>query len=137
VALEFGQIHASLLAALATHCLRVTPWRMLLVEGVARHHPGLIVTQDDPRLRVTACTGAPGCPQGLQPTRDLARILAPQVPQGQHLHVSGCAKGCAHPKPADLCLVATAAGFDIIPNGRASDVAHSSFDRSTPMFKAM
>jgi precorrin-3B synthase len=110
---------------------------MLLVEGPGPHHLGLITDATDPRLRVTACTGAPGCPQALQPTRDLARALAPQVPPGQHLHVSGCAKGCAHPKPADLCLVATASGFDIIPNGRAQDPAQASFDRSIPLFKAL
>jgi precorrin-3B synthase len=51
--------------------------------------------------------------------------------------VSGCAKGCAHPKAADLCLVATAIGFDVIANGRAQDPAQSSFDRSIPLFKAL
>ena len=138
VALEFGQMHANLLADLATAPLRVTPWRMLLLEGaVAPQHPGLISDPHDPRLRVTACTGAPGCPQALQPTRDLARLLAAQVPPGQHLHVSGCAKGCAHPGPADLCLVATMTGFDIIPNGRASAVASGRFDAATPLFKAL
>ena len=137
VAFEFGQMHATLLATLAAHPLRITPWRMLLVEGAAPRHPALITDATDPRLRVTACTGAPGCQQALQPTRDLARTLAPQVPPDRHLHVSGCAKGCAHPKPADLCLVATATGFDIIPNGRASDAAQSSFDGSILLFKAL
>ncbi len=78
---------------------------MILIAGHVAH-PDLITDPADPRLRVTACTGAPGCPQALQPTRDLARTLAPQVPQGQHLHVSGCAKGCAHPKPAASPYVA-------------------------------
>ena len=137
VALEFGQMHATQLATLTTQPLRITPWRMLLVEGPAPNHPGLIIDATDPRLRVTACTGAPGCPQALQPTRDLARALAAQVPPGQHLHVSGCAKGCAHPKAADLCLVATATGFDVIANGRAQDPAQSSFDRSISLFKAL
>jgi precorrin-3B synthase len=137
VALEFGQIHATLLAALATTPLRITPWRMLLVEGGTPAHPALITTPGDPRLRVTACTGAPGCPQALQPTRDLARTLATQVPPGHHLHVSGCAKGCAHPKPADICLVATATGFDLIPNGRAHDTPSGAFDAARPLFKAL
>lgn len=137
VALEFGQIHATLLATLATTPLRITPWRMLLVEGATPAHPALITAPDDPRLRVTACTGAPGCPQALQPTRDLARTLATQVPPGHHLHVSGCAKGCAHPKPADICLVATATGFDLIPNGRAHDTPSGAFDAARPLFKAL
>lgn len=125
VALEFGQIRAETLAALAeAGPLRLTPWRMLLVEGATRAPaaPGLIANPDDPRLRVVACTGAPGCPQALSPTRPLARALAPHLPQGALLHVSGCAKGCAHPGPAPLTLVATGPDrFDLIRQGRAGD----------------
>ena len=46
-------------------------------------------------LRVIACTGAPGCLQAHAATRPLARALAPKLTET--LHVSGCAKGCAHP----------------------------------------
>jgi sulfite reductase beta subunit-like hemoprotein len=49
-------------------------------------------------------------------TRDVATRLAAT---GLGLHVSGCAKGCAHPAPADFAVVATAAGYDVIENGRA------------------
>ncbi|MBD3764587.1 MAG: precorrin-3B synthase [Rhodobacterales bacterium] len=120
----FGQMQADTLTALAAlGPLRVTPWRMLLVEGL-RHlpdMPGLITDPQDPMLRVEACSGAPACLQGLAPVRDLARRLAPQVPIGRLLHVSGCAKGCAHPGPADVTLVATRAGFDLIRNGGAAE----------------
>lgn len=122
VGFEFGQLTVDTLAALANSPIRITPWRMILMEGQgAPTLPGLITQPDDPRLSVTACTGAPGCPQGLQPTRDLARRLAPQVPPGQHLHVSGCAKGCAHPAPCALTLTATEQGFTLTHNGRAGD----------------
>lgn len=123
VALAFGQIDAGAFSALARHGgLRLTPWRMVLVEGAdaAPEVPGIITDPADPLLRVVACTGAPGCPQGLQPTRPLARVLAPLVPAGQVLHLSGCAKGCAHPAPAPLTLTATAAGFAVIRDGAAS-----------------
>ncbi|MFV0303099.1 MAG: precorrin-3B synthase [Paracoccus sp. (in: a-proteobacteria)] len=124
VALEFGQMRAETLAALsALGPLRMTPWRMLLVEGL--NHlpdlPGLILSADDPCLRVLACTGAPGCLQAHRPVRALARKLAPQVPPGRRLHVSGCAKGCAHPGPADLTLIATPQGFDLVRAGTARD----------------
>ncbi|MCD9148581.1 precorrin-3B synthase [Pseudophaeobacter flagellatus] len=127
VGLEFGQITAQALATLAEQgALRLTPWRMLLIEG--RHDieiprlPGLILDARDPRLRVSACTGAPGCLQALSATRDLARDLAPFVPEGQVLHVSGCAKGCAHPRPAPLVLTATAPDtFALIHHGKAGD----------------
>ncbi|MEZ5797557.1 MAG: hypothetical protein R3D63_08930 [Paracoccaceae bacterium] len=96
---------------------------MLLVAGLTAlpDLPGLILSPDDPLRRVEACTGAPGCLQARAATRPLARRLAPQVPPGQRLHVSGCAKGCACPGKADLVLVATAGGFDLIRQGRAQD----------------
>ena len=119
----FGRMQAETLAALAAlGPLRVTPWRMLLVQGL-RQLPDLldvIRAAGDPIRRVEACSGAPACLQGLAPVRDLARRLAPQVPPGKRLHVSGCAKGCAHPGPAEITLVATAAGFDLIRNGTAA-----------------
>ena len=125
IALEFGQMQAETLAALAeVGPLRLTPWRILLIEGTDRAPalPGLITDPDDPRLRVVACTGAPGCPQALSPTRPLARALAPHLPNRTLLHVSGCAKGCAHPAAAPLTLVATGPEcFDLIRQGRAGD----------------
>jgi precorrin-3B synthase len=138
VALEFGQIRAKTLLALATTAVRITPWRMMLLCGVKTPPvlAGLITDAADPRLRVTACTGAPSCPQGLQPTRDLARRLAASVPRDQHLHVSGCAKGCAHSGPADATLVGTRAGYDLIRQGRAMDPG-TAFDPETPLFKVL
>lgn len=129
VALAFGQMRAETLSALAAlgHHLRPTPWRMLFIAGAKAMPaiPGLITDLADPLLRVTACTGAPGCPQALGDTRALARTLAPHLPEGRHLHVSGCAKGCAHPGPSDLTLVATGQGFgqgyDLVLNGTAND----------------
>ena len=122
VGAEFGQMQAETFADLSTlGALRITPWQMLLVEGAtcAPQFAGLITEADDPRLRVVACTGAPGCLQAAAATRPLARTLAGHMPAGRLLHVSGCTKGCAHPKAA-LTLVATAEGFDLIGHGTAS-----------------
>lgn len=123
-ALEFGQMPAATLARLADQgSLRLTPWRMLLAEdaGDLPPLPGLILDAADPRLQVTACTGAPGCLQALSATRALARGLAPCLPAGTRLHVSGCAKGCAHPGPAPLTLTATGRDvFALIVNGTAA-----------------
>jgi precorrin-3B synthase len=125
VGFEFGQVPAELLDALShLGALRVTPWRMLLIEGARAMPdlPGLITQPNDPMLRVIACTGAPGCLQAAQPTRALARSLAPYLPDGAVLHVSGCAKGCAHPGPAALTLTAHSGGFDLIRDGHARDL---------------
>lgn len=129
VSFAFGQIPAAALAFLAARAeapLRITPWRAVFLPGASdaarlASHPDLIMTPGDPLLRVTACAGAPGCPQALGETRDLARLLAPSVPPGRHLHVSGCAKGCAHPEATDLTVVATGSGYAMVRNGRASD----------------
>jgi precorrin-3B synthase len=125
VAFTFGQMRADTLHALAAlnHEIRPTPWRMLLLVGAITLPaiPGLVTNPSDPVLRVTACTGAPACPQGVGDTRTLARQLAPLLPKGRALHLSGCAKGCAHPSPADLTLTATGQAYDLILNGTASD----------------
>ena len=125
VGFEFGQVPAELLEALSgLGALRVTPWRMLLIEGISAMPdlPGLITRPRDPMLRVIACTGAPGCLQAAQPTRALARTLAPHLPDGTTLHVSGCSKGCAHARAANFTLTAHAKGFDLIRDGHARDL---------------
>ncbi|MFT8674738.1 MAG: precorrin-3B synthase [Acetobacter sp.] len=123
VGFAFGQMHAHTLAALAAIApLRVTPWRMLLLEGQAQppRMDHLLTRPDDPLLRVIACPGAPDCAQGLQATRPLARALAPHIPPDAVLHVSGCAKGCAQPGPTALTLVAQQQGFGLVRNGNAT-----------------
>ena len=123
VASEFGQLPAEGLLSLADLCdeLRITPWRMLLLSGVVTPPliASLIFSPDDVRLRVTACTGAPGCPQAHAQTRPIAHALAPHVPAGAHLHVSGCQKGCAMTRPTSFTLVAGARGLSLVKNGNA------------------
>jgi precorrin-3B synthase len=121
-ALEFGQLPATTLAALAELAhLRLTPWRSVLLEGMEAIPalPDLITRADDPRLRIHACTGAPGCGQAAGATRPLARALAASLPVGQTLHVSGCTKGCAHPAAA-LTVVAAANAYHLIHHGNAA-----------------
>lgn len=123
-ALAFGQMRVETLAALAKHgSLRMTPWRMVLIEQTRDLSAvaGIITAPDDPLLRVVACTGAPRCAQGLADTRNLARTLAPHVAPGALLHVSGCGKGCAHPKPAARTVTATPDGLALVRDGRAGD----------------
>ncbi|MBC9210132.1 precorrin-3B synthase, partial [Roseomonas aerophila] len=48
--------------------------------------------------------------------------LAPRLPAGLPLlHVSGCAKGCAHPGAAPATLVGQPGGLALVRNGRAGD----------------
>lgn len=123
-AFEFGQVPPDTLRRLGRlGPLRLTPWRMILVQG-ARHlpaMPGLILTATDPRLRLRACTGAPGCAHAHAATRPLAHDLAHLLSDGAVLHVSGCGKGCGWPRKADITLTATPQGFDLIRHGCAHD----------------
>jgi precorrin-3B synthase len=126
VAAAFGQLDADALRTLAgsgAPVLRITPWRMVFLPGVTdiSDTNRLITDPEDPLLRVTACTGAPGCPQASVETRALARRLAANLPQDKTLHVSGCTKGCAHAAPADLTLIGRDSRFDLVRRGRTWD----------------
>jgi precorrin-3B synthase len=125
VGVTFGQLPQLTLRDLAesAQAIRLTPWRMLLLEGLHEMPAGadLITRPDDPALRVIACSGAPRCGEAHADTRTLAAALAPQVPANARLHVSGCAKGCAHSGAAEITLVATRDGFDLVRNGSTRD----------------
>lgn len=114
----FGQIEASLLTRAIGSGLRITPWRVLILEGIPPANiPDLIADPASPLLRVDACPGAPACPQASVETRNLARRLAPVV-EGR-LHVSGCAKSCARSGPADITLTGRDGLFGLAFNARA------------------
>ncbi|MEX0350275.1 MAG: cobalamin biosynthesis protein CobG [Paracoccaceae bacterium] len=120
----FGQLPAEALARLiddsGADALRVTPWRLFLLEAAGPLETDVFVTRpNDPLLTTDACSGAPFCPQAQVETRALARALATQV--GGALHVSGCAKGCARMSAADVTLVGNSGRFDLVKRGRAGD----------------
>jgi precorrin-3B synthase len=139
--LAFGHADADALIALGrvakesgARWLRLAPGRALLfgplgvgeaeAMRVAADRLGFITDASDPRRRIAACPGAPFCTHGLIAARALAAELAPHVPlfgDGIAVHVSGCAKGCAHPKTAPLTIVGTGQGCGIVRDGSARD----------------
>lgn len=125
VGLAFGQLHCATLKFLSrlAPALRITPWRMIVIEALSEmpRHDGLVTRADDPILRIVACTGAPACPQAHAETRELAAALAPFIAPDTRLHVSGCAKGCAHRGASSITLVGTSEGFDLIRDGCTRD----------------
>jgi precorrin-3B synthase len=100
--------------------IRFTPFRSVVLVGVSARDredvlrvargAGMMIDPADPLLRVVACPGAPACLSANGETRSLARELAPLLAAGQSLHVSGCAKGCAHNGASDVTLVREADG---------------------------
>ncbi len=141
VGLPFGSTHAGELAtfldAIETNEIRLAPQRSLILicgtENAVRaasetaRRAGLILDPADPRRTIAACPGAPACASGRIATRDLARRLAARGDLPGSVHVSGCAKGCAHPSPARLVLVGTDAGVALVRDGRAGDAPEMIF----------
>jgi len=135
VGLPFGVTDAATLAALADVAeryadgsLRLTPWRALVIRGVtepealesATARLRVIIRPDHPLAQIAACTGEPGCASATVPARrDALRLVASGV--AGDLHVSGCAKGCAHPSSAAITLVGEAGRYALVRNGRAAD----------------
>ncbi|KUF12428.1 hypothetical protein [Pseudoponticoccus marisrubri] len=120
----FGSIEAAALEQLITASgasgLRLMLGRrLLLLDAQPEEAPGFVTRPGDPRMTTFACPGAPYCPQASVETRPLATRLAGRV-RGT-LHVSGCAKGCAHPRTADLTLTGRDGAFDLVRDGAPWD----------------
>jgi len=150
VALPFGQAHALDIIALTrmarangARWIATGPARTLLLRPItemtafalatAADSLGFIVDARDSRRRVAACPGAPACASGLIAARALAAEIAQALPpseDGIAVHVSGCAKGCAHPAAAPLTIVGTEQGCGLIHDGPARSRPDSYIDES-------
>ncbi len=116
---------AGLAERFGTGEIRLTPWRIIMLplsaaddaqilaaEAQALH---FITEPQDTRLSLNACTGAPACASAMGGTREIAFMLAAEAPTlfdgATVLHVSGCAKSCAHTGSATITLVADKDGY--------------------------
>jgi precorrin-3B synthase len=113
--------------------VRTAPGRALLLVGVSPGMTrkliaeagalGFIVDRADPRRRVVACAGAPICASGQIAAREMAPAIADaarELPAGELIHVSGCAKGCAHPAPAAVAAFGNNGRCDVFAGGLLS-----------------
>ncbi|ESX62031.1 cobalamin biosynthesis protein CobG [Mesorhizobium sp. LSHC422A00] len=138
IALPYGSMPAEKLIALAQSALslgvaeiRLAPGRALLFLGQpssANHllqatatALGFVTTAADPRTRIAACPGTPACASGRIATRDIAETIAAENADilDFTLHISGCAKGCAHPGSAALTIVGGENGAGPVVNATA------------------
>lgn len=120
----FGSLAAAALERLADRADRVlpAPGRVLLVPDLqGEPGPEFLTDPDDPRRLVEACPGAPACSRAAGPTRDLALDLA-ALARGRRIHVSGCPKGCAWPREAEVAVTASPGGYDLALGSRADGV---------------
>ncbi|GAN76826.1 hypothetical protein [Acidisphaera rubrifaciens] len=123
----FGQTDAAALRAIGgSVTLHLAPGRRMVIADATpallrrARDAGFVTEPDDPRLRTTACAGAPRCASARQATHALANRLAGQI--AGRLHVSGCAKGCGQPGRADVTLVGEDEGYALVRDGRAWDM---------------
>lgn len=113
--------------------LRLAPWRsiFLFAERIGihvaerLHDAGFAICDDAPIRAVAACPGKPACLHGTVSSQADAAHLAPFAAKlassGIALHVSACAKGCAHPSAAPVTLVGRDGAYDLVLDGRAGD----------------
>ncbi|RWP64827.1 precorrin-3B synthase [Mesorhizobium sp.] len=140
IGLPFGSMPAQKLIGLTQHALtlgateiRLAPHRALLFLGLsptachalqqAAASLGFVTDAGDPRTKIAACPGAPACASGRIATRDIAETIAAEnrdlLDASVTLHISGCAKGCAHPGPAALTLVGGENEAGLVVDGTA------------------
>jgi precorrin-3B synthase len=142
IGLPFGHAETAALerladaAAVAGACgFRAAPDRALLAIGLTEQSAanfaaaagqlGFVTRADDPRRRVLACAGAPLCASAHLATRamapQIAAAAAPHLAGDFTIHISGCAKGCAHPAAAALTVVGTTGDCALVANGSTRD----------------
>ncbi|BCM20352.1 precorrin-3B synthase [Mesorhizobium sp. J8] len=140
IVLPYGSMPAQNLINLATQAshlgateIRLAPGRALLALGLspsactslqtAATALGFVTDPTDPRTRIAACPGAPACASGRIATRTIAETIAKQsadlLDASLTLHISGCAKGCAHPGTTALTLVGDENGAGLVVDGTA------------------
>jgi precorrin-3B synthase len=142
IGLAFGHTNADVLDHLieaareaGARGLRTAPGRALLLIGVVANRApklaaraqslGFVTRLDDPRRHVVACAGAPICAAAEIPARTLGPAIssaaAALLDGSLTVHVSGCPKGCAHPRAAALTIVGSTDGCGLVIDGSARD----------------
>ncbi|WP_424211174.1 hypothetical protein ACN20G_03195 [Streptomyces sp. BI20] len=83
---------------------RTTPWRGFVLPQAppgaeqALAEAGLITEARDPRARISACVGRPGCAKAHADVRAEALALADTADGPLPVHWSGCDRRCGHPR---------------------------------------
>ncbi|MGI9384214.1 MAG: precorrin-3B synthase [Methyloligellaceae bacterium] len=118
--------------------LRLAPWQAVFVTGLPTGSVDtfrskaraleLLTEPDDIAVRVVACSGSTGCLRTNCDTKaDGAAVMAalaqnrPRREGPMTIHLSGCARGCAHPEQSDLLLLGRPdGGYDVFADARPS-----------------
>lgn len=149
--LAFAQVEAAALSAflqqaqaLGANAIRLAPGHAFFVLGLTREAAvtaqslaaaqGFRIAEQDPRNAIATCAGSKGCASGRMETKGMAERLvetAPELLDGSlTVHLSGCAKGCARPKPSELTLVSAPSGYGLVVNGAANGLPSAYTDEN-------
>lgn len=127
----FGRVEAEELKKLADVAEKyskgeiiLAPKRIFILPNIAQNDSknaliavekiGFITKNNDSRLKIHACVGAPACSSALGETREYAAKYAAQNQNlEQIVHITGCSKGCAYSGKADILITASKTGYDI------------------------
>jgi len=122
--------------------VRLTPWQGVVVAGIEAgatagvahmlEKAGLATDPATPHAVLHACPGSVGCLRGTGDVRAVAAAIAALAgglaARVRHIHVSGCGRGCAWPRRADLLLLA---------DGRGGYALHRDADARQPGDRAL
>lgn len=108
--------------------IRMTPWQSVLLPNIAEDaladavaqldELGFITRPDRTLAATITCAGSAGCKSGLADTKADALALAEEI-DGTcvsvfGLHLTGCSKSCASPRPAPVTLLGISPGhYDV------------------------
>lgn len=130
-----GRIGPSMLRGLADLAdlasageIRMTPWQSVLLPNIAEgalidavaqlDELGFITRPDRTLAAAITCAGSAGCKSGLADTKVDALALADRIDGSGAsvfgIHLTGCSKSCAAPRPAPVTLLAISPGhYDV------------------------
>jgi precorrin-3B synthase len=108
--------------------IRLTPWQSVLLPNIAEgvlidaaaqlEELGLIIRPDRTLAATITCAGSVGCKSGLADTKADALALADEIDGAGAtvfgIHLTGCSKSCASPRPAPVTLLGMSPGhYDV------------------------
>lgn len=125
------------LSGLGATEIRLSPHRALLALGLSAGNVeaaallaeelGFWTRADTPGNAIAVCAGSAGCASGSFDTRAVADLLTASATDlldgSMTIHISGCPKGCAHPRAAGLALCGRSEGIGLVLGGLAGDAA--------------
>ena len=124
---KFGRIIANdfknILMSSNPDKVRFTPYKTFILEkGSKVLDNNFINNLQTPENNIHACPGIFSCSASSIDTHEIANKLLKLT--NKTVHVSGCIKGCAYSKNADITLVGNKGLIDVIYEGKSTDKPH-------------